>query len=135
VPRLRDDALYQRAFEVASRVMDEELRAFRRRLATRVIAKVDQALLDMGEHFDEALLRRALADYDRVYVEESMQYIRSVLIRSGEIEIAKRLAELAGKVGVDDLPEPFRSGYVELERAGTIGRLLALSQNPRTDAN
>ena len=135
MPKLIDDPLYARALQAVQAMQAEELRSFRRRLANRVIAKVDQALLDMGEHFDEALLRRALADYDRMYVEESMQYIRSVLVRSGEIEVAKRLAELAGKVGVDDLPEPFRSGYAELERAGTIGRLLALSANPRTEAN
>lgn len=130
MPRLADDRLYERAFEVASRIQDEELLAFRRRLARRVVSRVTEALDAMGSTFDEAALRRALAGYERMYVEESMAYIRATLVRGGEIEVAKRLAEVAEKVGLEDLPEPFRSGYEELQRSGSVARVTSRSPLP-----
>lgn len=121
MPRLVDDARYATALRTTGRMLEREQMAFRRRLASRLVGLVSSALDAMGNTYDEGKLREALEGYDRVYVEESLAYIRRALVNAGEIEIAKRLAEIADKVSLDDLPPEFRRAHDEIQRAGWFG--------------
>lgn len=118
MPRLTDDTRYARAFEASQRVKIRELAVFRRRLASRVVGMVANAMSRMGDVFDEDVLREELAGFESAYVEESMAYISASLIASGEIELAKRIGEVVDKVGIEDLPAEFQAGYEELQRGG-----------------
>jgi hypothetical protein len=118
MPRLVDDARYRSALQATARMLEAEHHEFRKRLALRMGGLVSAAIDEMGDTFDEAILRRALEGYGRVFVEESLAYIRRALVQSGQIEIAKRMAELADKVRVEDLPVEFQRAFAETQQTG-----------------
>jgi hypothetical protein len=120
VPRLRDDPRYQAALERGEAMLAEELRSFRERVSTRMVGLVAIALDEMGERYNEPRLRRALASYDTVFIEESLAYIRRTLLRAGEIELAKRISEAHDRVDLGDLPPEFTTAFEELKRASLL---------------
>ncbi|MBA2666108.1 MAG: hypothetical protein H0U69_03615 [Trueperaceae bacterium] len=121
MPKLVDDLHYAAALTLTLKIHEEETHAFKARLADRSVALVYDAMSEMGAEFNEATVRRHLARMPDVYVEESLRYIRRVLVRVGEVELAKKLEEAERVVGLDDLPEAFRDGYDEMLRGGLLG--------------
>jgi hypothetical protein len=120
MPKLSTDPRYLAAMKAQGGVFDEELRAFRSRVSMRLVGLVGVAIEEMGSTFNERKLRRALASYDTIFIEESLGYVRRVLIRAGEIELAKRVAEAYDTIGLADLPPEFAAAYDELQRAGLL---------------
>lgn len=133
--RLTDDQRYALALALQERIAREEMAAFRRRVADRVIGMASTAIDEMGDAgFDEAKLRRALAGYDGMYVEEGMRYIERVLLRGGTVEAAKRVAEASAEVGYEALPEAVQQAWQELSRTGLLDEYLrqGLASGPRS---
>jgi hypothetical protein len=120
VPNLRDDPRYQAALERGEAMLAEELRTFRERVSTRMVGLVAIALDEMGERYNEPRLRRALASFDTVFIEESLAYIRRTLVRAGEIELAKRIGEAHDKINLGDLPPEFTAAWDELRKASLL---------------
>ena len=116
--RLADDERYRIALERVQGILEGEQRQFRSRLAGRMVGLVSVAIDEMGDQFDEPRLRKALAAYDTVFVEESLAYIRGVLVRTGEVELAKRLGEAHEKVGLEDLPADFQAAFEAMQLGG-----------------
>lgn len=128
--RLTDDQRYARALALQQQVLAEEEQAFRKRLADRVVAMAATGLEQGGDTFDEQAMRRALADYPRVYFEEAMTYITRALERVGEVELAKKLAEAHDQLDPDELPEEFLRGFEELRRGGYVAEAEAERDGP-----
>jgi hypothetical protein len=120
MPRMRDDPRYLAALRRGEVMLVEELQAFRKRVSTRMVGLVSIALEEMGDTFDEPRLRLALADYDTVFIEEALAYIRRTLLRAGEIELAKRIGEAHETISLADLPPEFTTAFEELQRASLL---------------
>lgn len=118
--KLTDDERYALALESYQRMIAAEEQRFRQRLADRTTGMVARAIDEMGDSFDERAVRKAMAAYERVYVEESMDFIVRVLRQSGRFEVAKRIADAARAVGLDELPDVFQAAYEELSQEGLM---------------
>jgi hypothetical protein len=121
MPQIVDDPRYLAALTATEAAGARQLAEYRKRLADRIVGKVAEAV-DSMSGFNEDHLRRALADIDAIYVEESMAYIRRSLLESGEIEVAKKLDEFEAALGRDGLPPVLRSAFDEMHRGGMLPR-------------
>lgn len=120
MPKLTDDARYLLALEAQQRIAAEETRAFRQRLADRVVGLIAPVIDEDSPSFDERAIRKALSKYDAIYVEESMRYIENVLQRGGMVEAAKRIAEVAALVERGERPASIEAARQELRRMGLL---------------
>ena len=117
MPRLIDDPRSLAALTAYLRAHAELHDEYRRKLADAVVARVAQALAVMDGAWSDAAIREALLDWDQVVVDLSLEYIHAALVRSGEIEAAKRLGEIRDLAG-EDLPANLAAAGAEVTRAG-----------------